>query len=220
MATDPDLDPDDVPSPIDLRDPDTARAWLADAELRRPFRPAVRARIAEEVKARGATRVLELGGGPGLLAEAVVAATGAAYTLVDFSPPMLAMARQRAPTARGVLRDLRDPGWVEGLGRFDAAVTMQAVHELRHKRRAPRLYAQVHGLLEPGAVFVVCDHTPSDARPLYMTAEEQHAALGAAGFVDVTTVMTVDSLYVITAARPAGAATGRAAGQPSLAPTP
>jgi hypothetical protein len=35
-----------------------------------------------------------------------------------------------------------------------------------------------------------------------MTAEEQHAALAAAGFRDVSTVMTVQRLYVITAVTP------------------
>jgi SAM-dependent methyltransferase len=199
QGDDPLLDADDVLSPIDLRDPRTAEEWLAGSELRRPFRPAVRAHIAEQVRAHGARHVLELGGGPGLLAEAILAVAPAAYTLVDFSPPMLAMARARAPTARCELRDLRDPAWTKGLGPFDAAVTMQAVHELRHKRRAPPLYAQVHALLAPGALFVVCDHEPADTRPLYMTAAEQHVALAAAGFDHIQTVMTVATLYVITA---------------------
>ncbi|MEO8705323.1 MAG: class I SAM-dependent methyltransferase [Kofleriaceae bacterium] len=193
------IDDLDVPSPIDLRDGPTARAWLAESEIKRPYRPAVRARIAETV--HGARRVLELGGGPGLLAEAIVAATGADYTLVDFSPPMLEMARARVPAARCELRDLLDPRWVVGLGPFDAAVTMQAVHELRHKRRAVLLYEQVHALLEPGAVFVVCDHEPADARPLYASAAEQHAALTCAGFCAIRTVMTVATLYVIVASR-------------------
>jgi len=201
MTKDPYLDGDDVPSPVDLRDRETAHTWLADSEVRRPFRPAVRARIAEEVKAHGARRVLELGSGPGLLAEAIVAATGAELTLVDFSMPMLEMARERAPSARCELRDLRDPRWIEDLGAFDAAATMQAVHELRHKRRAPLLYEQVHSLLLPGALFVVCDHEPSDARPLYMTATEQHAVLAGAGFGEIKTVMTVATLYVIAALR-------------------
>ena len=201
MVDDPYLERDDVPSPIDLRDPEAARAWLADAEARRPYRVAVRARIAEEVAARGARRVIELGGGPGLLAEAVIAASGAAYTLVDFSAPMLELAGARAPAARCELRDLRDPRWMDGLGAFDAAVTMQAVHELRHKWRAPRLYEQVHALLAPGSVYVVCDHEPADARPLFMTASEQHGALAEAGFGELRTVMTVGTLYVIVAAR-------------------
>ncbi len=201
MADDPYLERDDVPSPIDLRDREAAWAWLADAEARRPYRVAVRARIAEEIAARGARRVVELGGGPGLLAEAVIAASGATYTLVDFSAPMLELARTRAPAARCELRDLRDPRWMDGLGAFDAAVTMQAVHELRHKRRAPRLYEQVHALLAPGAVFVVCDHEPADARPLFMTADEQRAALAGAGFGAIRAVMTVGTLYVIVAVR-------------------
>ena len=112
---------------------------------------------------------------------------------------MLEMARARVPLARCELRDLRDPAWTHALGPFDAVVTMQAVHELRHKRRAQTLYEQVHALLAPGGVFVVCDHEPADARPLLMPAVEQRAVLAAAGFRDVATVMTVGTLYVITA---------------------
>ncbi len=202
MSEDPHLQTDDVPSPIDLRDAETARKWLAESEATRPYRAAVRARIGDEVRASGAGSVLELGGGPGLLAEAILSQADATYTLVDFSPPMLEMARARVSSLQCELRDLRDATWTAGLGPFDAIVTMQAVHELRHKRRAPRLYEQVHALLVPGGLFVVCDHEPADARPLFMSATEQHAALAAAGFGDVVTVMTVAPLYVLTAKRP------------------
>ena len=70
---------------------------------------------------------------------------------------------------------------------------MQAVHELRHKRHAPRLYAQVRSLLSPGAEFVVCDHLPeSGPTPrhmrLYMSTAENLAALTNAGFSDAKLV--------------------------------
>jgi SAM-dependent methyltransferase len=192
---------DDVHSRIDLRNPHTARQWSYNADDVRPYRAEVRACIADEIA--GAVRILELGCGPGLLAETMLErAPFAAYTLLDFSRPMLAMARRRVgsyPYTDFAFADFLDPSWIEGLGPFDAVVTMQAVHELRHKRRAAVLYEQAHGLLAPGGTIVVCDHAPVDDNPLNATTDEQHAALAAAGFSDITTAMTSGSLYVISA---------------------
>ncbi len=66
---------------------------------------------------------------------------------------------------------------------------MQAVHEIRHKRHVPRLYAEVRELLAPGGLLAVCDGMPRDPRSLvqqslYLTAKEQVAALTQAGFVN------------------------------------
>jgi SAM-dependent methyltransferase len=192
---------DDVPSRIDLRNPHTARQWAYNADDVRPYRAEVRACVADQVG--DAQRILELGCGPGLLAETILErAPFAAYTLLDFSRPMLAMARRRAgsyPYTSFELADFLEPTWSEGLGSFDAVVTMQAVHELRHKQRAALLYQQAHELLAPGGKIVVCDHVPPDDQPLHATADEQHSALAAAGFADIATVMTSGTIYVYSA---------------------
>ncbi|HLL24694.1 MAG TPA: hypothetical protein VK427_21325, partial [Kofleriaceae bacterium] len=86
------------------------------------------------------------------------------------------------------------------IGPFDVVVTMQTVHELRHKRHARPFYERVHGLLHAGGAIVVCDHEPQDARPLHMTVAEQHAALAAVGF-SPTTIAEIGGLYVIAATR-------------------
>ena len=196
-------DDEDVPSGIDLRLPHDAHAWTAEADVKRPYRVEARALIAERVAAHGARRVLELGGGPGLLAEAIVARQPVDYMLLDFSEPMLALARQRNPGIACVLRDFLDPAWPDGLGTFDAIVTMQAVHELRHKRRAQLLYTQALAVLAPGGLLVVADHEPPEtrvrARDLHATVGEQHAYLGGAGYRDVETIATFGTLYVIAA---------------------
>jgi SAM-dependent methyltransferase len=207
---------DDVPTTWDFRVPHIAATWAHDAELNRPQRPDVRARIAERVTAGrigelgadpgpGAPRILELGCGPGYLAEAILEeAPFVAYTLLDFSRPFLAMARRRAgsyPYTDVVLADFVDAAWTEGLGTFDAIVTMQAVHELRHKRRAPALYEQARELLAPGGLFVVCDGEPQSDSPLAMTVAEQQAALANAGFTDIEIVAQIDPLYVVCASR-------------------
>lgn len=207
---------DDVPTTWDFRVPRIAVTWAHDSDLKKPQRPEVRARIAERVAAGrigelganpgpGAPRILELGCGPGYLAEAILDEVPfAAYTLLDFSTTFLAMARRQAgsyPYTDFVLADFVEPAWSEGLGTFDAIVTMQAVHELRHKRRAPMLYAQVRELLAPGGVLIVCDGEPSNDGPLAMTVAEQQAALASAGFTDIEIVTQIDGLYVVCASR-------------------
>jgi len=207
---------DDVRSPFDLRNALVATTWTYDSDLKRPQRPDVRARIAERIAAGrigelgaspgpGAPRILELGCGPGYLAEAILDEVPfAAYTLLDFSAPFLAMARRRAgsfPYTDFVLADFIEQTWTEGLGTFDAIVTMQAVHELRHKRRAPALYAQARELLVPGGVLIVCDGAPSTVQPLGMSVAEQQAALASAGYIDIDVITQIDPLYVVCASR-------------------
>ncbi|MBA2540234.1 MAG: class I SAM-dependent methyltransferase, partial [Deltaproteobacteria bacterium] len=120
---------DDVPSPIDLRDPVTAREWADEADRKRPHRAQIRetiAKVALDGKS-GTARVLELGAGPGQLAEAVFRHAASAnldldYTLFDFSAPMLAIARMRLSRAfpKGqiayVIDDFKQPGWGARLG--------------------------------------------------------------------------------------------------------
>ena len=206
---------DDVRSPFDCDNALVATAWTYDSDLKRPQRPDVRARIAERIAAgrmgeaarvpvRARRASSELGCGPGYLAEAILDEVPfAAYTLLDFSAPILAMARRRAgsfPYTDFVLADFIEQTWTEGLGTFDAIVTMQAVHELRHKRRAPALYAQARELLVPGGVLIVCDGAPSTVQPLGMSVAEQQAALASAGYIDIDVITQIDPLYVVARA--------------------
>ena len=137
-------------------------------------------------------RALELGSGPGLLAECVLKHCPrlASYTLLDFSTACCRKARDRlAPfhSARFVLASFKSPDWVEHVGGpFDSVISMQAVHELRHKRHAPDLSSNV-----PGHSRVrtdsICDHVPCDdsARgiALYMKEEEQLRELSSAASI-------------------------------------
>jgi SAM-dependent methyltransferase len=206
----------DVPSPIDLRDPGDAHAWVLEADVKRPWRAQVRDAFVEALGAVDSLagspvrRILELGSGPGLLAERILRTCDVErYTLFDFSPPMLEMSRARVeqyPAAAFVLGDFKKPDWTRGLeAPFDAVVTMQAVHEIRHKRHVPGLYRQVHALLRPGGVLLVSDHVPADDTPrkraLFATEEEQHAAMRSAGFERVATRLLLSGLYLITGTR-------------------
>lgn len=55
-------------------------------------------------------------------------------------------------------KSFKDERWAEDLDAFQAVMTNQAVHELRHKRHARELHRQVARLLTPGGSYLVCDH--------------------------------------------------------------
>jgi hypothetical protein len=82
---------------------------------------------------------------------------------------------------------------------------MQAVHELRHKRHVPGLYRQVFQATAARGLTLICDHTPFDDSPkslaLYMTEQEQIAALSAAGFADVGIALSMNGLVLYSAGK-------------------
>jgi SAM-dependent methyltransferase len=203
----------DVPSPIDLRDPRDARQWVATAERKRPWRAHLRQVIAQSLcsAAAGPAHILELGSGPGLLAEAILSACPVRhYTLFDFSMPMLEMSRERLAghaTVSFVHGDFKVDGWTQGLqDPFDVIVAMQSVHEIRHKRHLPGLYGQLRELLRPGGCLLVCDHSPRPDKDmstaLYATPSEQHAAFRAAGLEQVRTELEMEGMYICMGRRP------------------
>jgi len=151
--------------------------------------------------------VLELGSGPGFLAGHLLGAVpGLALTLLDFSAAMHALAGARlgsyADRVIYVERDFKQPSWRDGLGPFDAVITNQAVHELRHKRHAATLHAAVQGVLKPGAPYFVSDHRFSPGfgnERLNMTLTEHREALFDAGFSEATLVATAGTLVMYRA---------------------
>lgn len=197
----------DVPSPIDLRLLPDAQEWEQSALSKRPWRTEFFERFSEEINLLepSAQRVLELGSGPGFLAKHLLATLNEIdYVLLDFSPAMHTLAKQRldqlAQRAEFVERSFRDARWTEGLGHFDVIVTNQAVHELRHKRHAPSLHTQAKELLKRDGVYLVCDHFVGEGGmkndQLYMTVKEQHDALISAGFESVTQLLLKGGLVL------------------------
>jgi SAM-dependent methyltransferase len=105
---------DDVPSPIDLRKVDDAREWAASATHKRPWRAQFFEQFVTELRTmnRAPLRILELGSGPGFLAYHILQAIPVVdYTMLDFSPAMHELARERLGLlmrhVRPVLADMR-----------------------------------------------------------------------------------------------------------------
>ena len=191
---------EDVPSPIDLRVMSDAREWEAAAMAKRPWRTEFFERFAVEIGASSVPvrRILELGSGPGFLADRLLREfRDAAYVALDFSSAMHQLATKRlgplASRVQFVERSLRENDWSHALGRFECVVTNQAVHELRHKRYATALHVEVRQLLEPGGAYLVCDHFAGEGgmsnQQLYMSVEEQQSALRGAGFANVSLLL-------------------------------
>jgi SAM-dependent methyltransferase len=191
-------DDEDVPYGEDFHDAVAAAEWAEAAMRKRPWRVGIFERFADAVRGVEITRprLLELGSGPGFLAEHVLDAcpSVAEYVLFDFSEPMLDLSRQRlarhATRTRFVRGNFKSDTWPAVVaGPFDLVCSLQAVHELRHKRHAPRLYQDIRSVVAPGGTVVICDHLPEIAvKPrhhlLYMTLDEQIQALTSAGFID------------------------------------
>lgn len=198
----------DIPSPIDLRRMKDAREWADAAMLKRPWRLDFFNSFAKELGLEACgkpIRVLELGSGPGFLAEHLLKALQPSeYVALDFSPAMHQLAAEKlgdlAHQVRFVQRSFRDESWSEGLGSFDAVVTMQSVHELRHKCRAHRLHLQVKEILGPGGSYLVCDHFAGEGgmpdNQLYMSLQEQGTALEEAGFSCVRKILVKGTLVL------------------------
>jgi len=198
---------DDVPSPIDLRLTDDAREWASSAMSKRPWREQFFQQFINELRALDGApvRVLELGSGPGFLAQRILEAIPSVeYTMLDFSRAMHDLARERLGPlmrhVRPIVADFKRESWGKGLGEFDAVVTIQAVHELRHKKHALALHQTVRSLLSTQGRYLVCDHyVGRDGMgnvALYMTVEEQRDCLEAARFGAVTNLLEMRGLVL------------------------
>jgi SAM-dependent methyltransferase len=204
-------DDEDVPIRIDHRDMATARAWLEDTRLRKPFRKNFRAAFCAALSPRRQLRILELGSGPGELArEILLRCDVASYTALDWSQAMHEIATEHLGELAGrvsfVVRDFREPTWPENLGTFDAIVTQQAVHETRHRRHALPLFERARTRLVPGGLLLYCDgylvDPQSPLAALSLERAEQPRVLERAGFVDVQLLHDEGNLVLYRAVAP------------------
>lgn len=200
----------DVPSPVDFHDHEHARAWVDKTVAARPWRPRFFQAFASVLNTafEGPAAVLEIGPGPGHLAREILAHCRVAhYTAVDFSAAMHALAREHlgaeAAQVTFLQRDFREPDWAQGLCGFDAVVTMQAAHEVRHRRHLPALFRQIRSTLRDDGLLLFCDHyaEPGSTKhpDLFLRKDEQPAALADAGFQAVETVLDLGGMVLYRA---------------------
>ncbi|NVB84066.1 MAG: class I SAM-dependent methyltransferase [Kofleriaceae bacterium] len=186
-------DDEDLPIRVDFRDPATARTWIEETRIKRPYRPRFFAAFCAALAPRRQLRILELGSGPGQLAREILLHCDVhSYHALDFSQAMHELAAEHlgelATRVTFVIRDFREPAWPNGLGELDAVVTLQAAHETRHKRHLVPLLERARTVLAPGGVLLYADHylTPESKLPgLSPARDDQPLALERAGFVDI-----------------------------------
>ena len=193
---------EDIPPAVDFLSEEAARKWAEEEEQKLGSRINIFAAFVQAIVAHTPPirDVLELGSGPGFLAEYILSRCACIeqYTLLDFSPAMLEMSRTRLQAFGARVSflqiDFKLTGWADKVGTvYDCIVTIQAVHELRHKRHAPLFYKECRGLLNDGGLLLVCDRLPQDDsdrdRALFMTEEEQLTAIREAGFGTVEVLL-------------------------------
>jgi len=201
----------DVPSPINLRDMNDARAWLVDSVTRRPCRPLFFATFAQALNEHFATpfSIVELGSGPGRLAAVLLASCKVtSYVAIDFSDAMHVLAKEHlgdsANRVQFATADFRSD-WHKAYSHVDAVVTMQAAHEVRHKGRQPSFFTKVRNTLSPSGIFLFCDHYwepgSDEHRDLYLEKTEQPRVLAVAGFSLVTLLLDREGM-ALYACRP------------------
>ena len=140
-------------------------------------------------------RVVELGVGPGFLAERVLASLPTVqYVAVDFSEPFLAIARRRlAPFGDRVTfvqADLLSSGWGSAVGgSADACVTTWALHDLGGPDATFKVYRDCTELLAAGGVllngdFVRPEGTVYEFEPGRFCVDRHLELLRSAGFAE------------------------------------
>jgi SAM-dependent methyltransferase len=129
-------------------------------------------RAAEAVHGRPPGRVLDLGGGPGVLAERMARRwPAAAVTLLDIDPVLLTLARHALDgEVRALDGDLSSPDWVTRAGGQQNLITAVMTLHYLPPDRVRACYAEARRLLAPGGLLVVADVMPDDGVPSVMRA--------------------------------------------------
>lgn len=205
----------EVPSDHDFFDPEYVKHWTESILRYRPERQNLFEKFAAEAARinKPGLSVFELGCGPGFLAEALLTKCRVTrYTLLDFSPQMLELSRNRLAAFNDrtvfIQQDFKKKDWTAAVpAGFDLIVSLQAVHELRHASRIPTLYGQLSSLLVSGGAILICDHVNSSSRGSYraahfMTVEEHLAAFKKAGFISARELCPAADLSLMGAEKP------------------
>lgn len=192
----------EVKSLIDLQNIDDAQQWASEVMEKRPYRTEVFKLFSKKLKELDAKNVLELGSGPGFLAEHLLKFDNQLnYTAFDFSNAMHSLAKDRVGEGFNinfVTGSFAHAGWSENLKKYDAVVSLQAIHEVRHKAKTKDLFVELRALLADHGTFLYCDHVCDENgmknSELYMNEPEQLETLQLAGFRHIEKILRIGSL--------------------------
>lgn len=149
----------------DLRTQEDVAEWTAGLQTRYPERREVMQHIVTQLKALPFSnlQVVELGPGPGLLAELLLHEfPRLTYTGFDSSELLLAFARTKlAPFGRRatlIHTDLNADGWLDQLpSEIHSIISLQALHDLGDESHIHRIYDLARRLLVPGGLLLTAD---------------------------------------------------------------
>ena len=135
-----------------------------DATIRQ-FIPGYEAMLrgaARELAPVASGRVLDLGGGTGALAEAILEVGDGGVELIDIDREMLAQARTRLARF-GRRARFTEASFLQALPRCHGVAASLALHHLPTLDEKRALYRRIHEALKPGGMFVNADATmPAD----------------------------------------------------------
>lgn len=163
-------------TPDAVLDRDQLRRWRAGwAQMMAGFVPGLA--TLEDAVCRAAeavgtpARVLDAGGGPGVFAERMATRwPGAAVTVLDIDPVLLALARHGVPDlVRAVDGDLSSPAWTAHVAGHDLIVAVMTLHYLP-AAQVRAFYDDARRALRPGGLLVVADVMPDDGLASVMDA--------------------------------------------------
>lgn len=200
----------DYTGPHDYFNEGYVKEWASVANSKRPFRIEFFDAFVSELAALASPKVLDIGSGPGFLAERILNGCDvASYHLFDFSPHMLELSRSRLTSfgEQAVFHQgsFLDEDWWESLpARFDAIVSMQAIHEARDAARIPKLYSELKLLLREGGIILIADQVNDGDRQEkhFLSLSEHQSALLGSGFEEFRPVHTAGDLALFAARRP------------------
>jgi tRNA (cmo5U34)-methyltransferase len=131
----------------------TAPTYDADRAKLIPCYDAFHRRATDLIPA-GATHILDLGAGTGILTTFVRSWYPDAHIhLMDFSAPMIDLARKRLAADNNVSFEVADYTTAPLGENYDAIVSALSIHHLEHPAKKS-LFARIFAALRPGGVFV------------------------------------------------------------------
>ena len=196
--------------PHDYLDQAYVDDWVEVANTRRPHRAKFFEAFVKEISRLARPEVLDLGAGPGFLAEQVLSRCAvSSYHLLDFSPRMLELARARLAAFGDRVFfhqiDFRRENWWQSLpSGFDAVVSLQAVHEVQEAEKIAQLYGGVASLVAAGGRIIVADKLDfvTEEGKGFLSIEDHETALERAGFREFRRVLEIEDLIMFEATKP------------------